>query len=174
MDAHDAREMTLELMEEHGLIRDGWRFAWSRGRRQLGCVQIAEKQNRQTGQKVTVRTLRLSRPHAEACPREQVRDTVLHEIAHALVGIEHGHDAVWKAKCVQIGAKPQRLAGEEASPGGHKYEIVCGACRQVVAKRFRRTSDHVLKRSYCKRCGMKAKGKLSLREADHSSVPSRG
>jgi len=162
MDAHDAREMALELMEQHGLIRDGWRFAWSRGRRQLGCVQIAEKKNRQTGQTVEVKTLRLSRPHAESCARALVRDTVLHEIAHALVGIEHGHDAAWKAMCRRIGAKPQRLANEESSPGGHKYEVTCGTCDRVLAKRYRRMAPDRLKRGYCRFCGTRSRGKLRL------------
>jgi len=160
MDAHDAREMALELMERHGLIRDGWRFAWSRARRQLGCVQITEKKNRSTGKRITIKTLRLSRPHAETCDEPAVRDTVLHEIAHALVGMEHGHDAVWKAKCVEIGARPERLAGEDASPGGHKYFIVCGVCEQVLGKRFRAMKAQRVRDAYCKHCGPGSRGKL--------------
>ncbi len=31
---------------------------------------------------------------------------ILHEIAHAIVGWEHHHNDVWKAKCVEIGARP--------------------------------------------------------------------
>lgn len=37
-----------------------------------------------------------------------IRDTILHEIAHALVGPNHCHDLVWKAKCLEIGATPRR------------------------------------------------------------------
>jgi hypothetical protein len=39
---------------------------------------------------------------------EEIVDTILHEIAHALVGPRHGHDTVWKAKCTDIGARPER------------------------------------------------------------------
>ena len=39
---------------------------------------------------------------------EEVRDTILHEVAHALVGPGHGHDTVWKATAAQVGARPQR------------------------------------------------------------------
>lgn len=30
-------------------------------------------------------------------------DTVAHEVAHALVGPAHGHDAVWRRKAVELG-----------------------------------------------------------------------
>ena len=38
---------------------------------------------------------------------KHVLDTILHEIAHALVGSHHKHDAVWKAKCKEIGCDPK-------------------------------------------------------------------
>jgi len=60
-----------------------------------------------------LRTLTVAGPDASPPPLsfsfeersdELVRDTLLHEIAHALVGTAHGHDEVWKAKCLEIGA----------------------------------------------------------------------
>src|SRR5262249_35413457 len=42
---------------------------------------------------------------------EEVTDTLLHEIAHALVGPGHGHDEVWRAKCREIGARPEACYG---------------------------------------------------------------
>ena len=41
--------------------------------------------------------------------KEEIVDTILHEIAHAIVGSKHGHDAVWKAVARRIGL-PQRPA----------------------------------------------------------------
>lgn len=38
---------------------------------------------------------------------EDIKDTVLHEIAHAIVGGKHHHNNVWKACCNKIGCKPQ-------------------------------------------------------------------
>lgn len=38
---------------------------------------------------------------------EDIKDTVLHEIAHAIVGGRHHHDCVWKACCNKMGCKPQ-------------------------------------------------------------------
>lgn len=55
------------------------------------------------------------------------RETMLHEIAHALVGGGHGHDAVWKAKALSIGSNGNRCADIEVEgpiigvcPAGHK------------------------------------------------------
>ena len=39
---------------------------------------------------------------------EAIKDTVLHEIAHAIAGGIHHHDRVWVACCNKIGAKPDR------------------------------------------------------------------
>ncbi len=38
------------------------------------------------------------------------KDTVLHEIAHALVYKNAGHNPVWQAKCNEIGAIPLELS----------------------------------------------------------------
>lgn len=37
-----------------------------------------------------------------------IRDTWLHEIAHALVGPDHGHDEVWRTKALAIGCDGKR------------------------------------------------------------------
>ena len=57
----------------------------------------------------------------------EVRETILHEIAHARVGASHGHDAVWQAEARRIGSTGRRLVdphapwrgdgGEPARPG---------------------------------------------------------
>jgi predicted SprT family Zn-dependent metalloprotease len=41
---------------------------------------------------------------------DKIKDTVLHEIAHAIVGGEHGHDRVWKDCAQRIGSTGSRLA----------------------------------------------------------------
>lgn len=39
---------------------------------------------------------------------EAIKDTVLHEIAHAMAGGHHHHDRVWVSCCNRIGANPSR------------------------------------------------------------------
>lgn len=41
---------------------------------------------------------------------DKIKDTVLHEIAHAIVGNNHYHDKVWKDCAQRIGSTGSRLA----------------------------------------------------------------
>ena len=56
------------------------------------------------------KTISISRPLCELNSDDEVRDTVLHEIVHALAWKRHGencgHDARWKKICVEVGARP--------------------------------------------------------------------
>lgn len=91
MDAYKAQQLALELMREHDLLADGWRFAWSRGKRQLGAAQIRRTRNRRTGQVIEEKTIKLSRHLVALNGEDEIRDTILHEIAHALAGLKNGH-----------------------------------------------------------------------------------
>ncbi len=122
-------------MDEHGL--HGWAFAFDRARVRAGACHFTD------------RRITLSRALAAAQEEHEVRETVLHEIAHALVGPRHGHDAVWRARARQIGASGERCyaAEEPLVPGrwqgrcalGHVVHrhrrpvrlLLCGRCRTV-------------------------------------------
>jgi len=162
MNLKQAAQLARQLMNDHGVTKDGWIFKWGNGKRQLGSCQV--KRNR-TSRQIEVKFIKLSRHLVRLNDDEEVRDTILHEIAHALVGIEHGHDAVWQAKCREIGAKPERLAGEEVTMVECRYRIVCGTCQKVLAKRHRRINASRLKKSYCKTCGVQSKGQLRLHDS---------
>jgi hypothetical protein len=58
-----------------------------------------------------------------------IRETLLHEIAHALAGAGHGHDAVWKQKCLEIGATPKRLSFDvDMRKAGGKHVAAAAEC----------------------------------------------
>ena len=71
---------------------------------------------------------------------DEFLDVIRHEYAHALVmlrdGKKHGHDAVWKAACREIGCRPDRLSSSEEAfeksskrkAEKAKYEIRCEGC----------------------------------------------
>ncbi|MFA9478152.1 SprT-like domain-containing protein [Phycisphaerales bacterium AB-hyl4] len=162
MHLHDAERLALTLMNEHGLIEKGWRFRWSRGKRQLGLAQIRRRPDRHTGQVGVVRTIRLSQHLVQLNGEAEVRDTILHEIAHALAGLEHGHDAHWQAVCRRVGAKPQRLADATVRTPIARYQVVCGRCRRVLATRHRRASRRWLQRAYCRHCGPETISRLNI------------
>src|SRR5512145_229105 len=45
----------------------------------------------------------LSSHHIDIHPEPDVVNTIRHEIAHALVGVGHGHDEVWAARAREVG-----------------------------------------------------------------------
>jgi predicted SprT family Zn-dependent metalloprotease len=129
-----ARKLALELMALHGL-RD-WQFAFNKRKRSLGLCCYA------------ARTIALSIYLVDRNNAEEIRDTILHEIAHALVGPGHGHDVVWKRKCVEVGARPQRCA-EADMPRG-RWQAHCGGCGTVFCRHRRPSQEQGW---FCRNCG---------------------
>lgn len=106
------------------------------------------------------RTIELSIHFVERNPEEEIRDTVLHEIAHALVGHRHGHGPVWQEKCLEIGARPVRC-GQAEMPEG-QWKARCGSC----GKQFdRHRKPRRLRGWFCQACGPD-RGKLVWRTVD--------
>lgn len=146
-----ARRLALKLMDKHGL--HDWGFAFNRGKRRAGvcfyplCNSLVNLPGR----------IELSVYHCELNPVEVVRDTILHELAHALVGPGHGHGEIWKAKCVEIGAKPERCfdADEVNMPRG-PWQARCFSCGKHFHRHRRPKS---LVGYFCKACGPE-KGQL--------------
>jgi predicted SprT family Zn-dependent metalloprotease len=130
-----ARSLALALMAEHGLF--GWSFAFNNRKRGLGLCRYEPK------------VIELSRYYAARNPIEHIRDTILHEIAHALVGPGHGHDAVWRAKCLEVGAVPVRC-GTADMPAG-RWHATCGGCGSNFQ---RHRKPRRLTGWYCRDCGV--------------------
>jgi predicted SprT family Zn-dependent metalloprotease len=128
------RQSALELMARHGL-RD-WTFAFNRRKRALGLCHYE------------TRTIELSIYLVDKNGPEEIWDTLLHEIAHALVGPGHGHDAVWKKKCLEIGAKPLRC-GQADMPSG-RWQARCESCGTHFS---RHRKPKRLQGWFCRTCG---------------------
>lgn len=82
------------LMNQHGL--GGWIIEWDRAKRRKGQTDYVK------------RTISLSYEYVRLNPESVVRNTILHEIAHALVGSGNGHNEVWRQKFISIGGNGQR------------------------------------------------------------------
>ena len=116
MNTLQAKKLAINLLDEHGLLDKGWSFEFDTAKRRFGVCRYESK------------VIGLSKPLTMANDLVQVKDTILHEIAHALCP-GHGHDSVWKKMCVEIGAKPERCyTAEDTNMIAGKYRAVCGGC----------------------------------------------
>src|SRR5437899_9457077 len=129
------------LLASFGLHQ--WSFAFNRRKAAMGMCYYYS------------RTIELSIHFVERNSHAEILDTLLHEIAHALVGPGHGHDAAWKRKCVQIGARPERVSHEVNMPDGRWQ----ARCRQCGLLHHRHRKPKCMKGWYCSPCG-KEHGKL--------------
>ena len=128
----DAEAMALRLMRAHGL--GDWRFDFDRAKTRAGIC------------KYDLHEIGLSRTLTQLHTEAEVRDTILHEIAHALVGPEHGHGPVWRAKALAIGCSAQRCVPDTAPRADAPWRGTCP--RGHVVTRWRRP-HRVLS---CRRC----------------------
>lgn len=48
-------------------------------------------------------------------PEEKQRDTLLHEVAHAIAGAGNGHNSIWRQIARRIGARPERCYDAETA-----------------------------------------------------------
>lgn len=135
MDLRDAYAMAEHLLVRHGL--PDWQVTFDSAKRRAGVCRYADK------------TIGLSGPLTALHSYDDVRDTVLHEIAHALAGPEHGHDAHWRKVAMGIGCSGDRCVSTDSPrvkaawlgvcSAGHTQErhkrpervITCGTCSHV-------------------------------------------
>jgi predicted SprT family Zn-dependent metalloprotease len=135
-------ELAWRLLAAHGL--PGWSFGFNRSKLHMGQCQYGP------------RLIMLSVHFVELNGDEAVLDTLLHEIAHALVGPGHGHDAAWQSKCREVGAKPERLSYEVNMPVG-PWQAVCPCCGRLHDRH--RRPKHMVGWSCCY-CG-RERGRLT-------------
>ncbi len=132
MELAHARALAGELFAEHGLT--DWTFAFDRAKRRAGVCRSHS------------RTISLSTALTLLHEEDEVRETLLHEIAHALVGPQHGHDEVWRATAMRIGSTGRRCVDASAPTVEGAWQGTCSAGH--VVSRHRRPERVLL----CTRC----------------------
>lgn len=135
MDKYDALTLARDLLKEFGL--PGWDVKLNKNKRQLGVC------------KESIKRIELSEHYVMMNPSDKVIDTILHEIAHALVGVAHGHDAVWKEMCRRIGCNPLSCEKSASMPDGD-WRADCAGCLKVFTRHRR---PKTLSGFYCTTCG---------------------
>lgn len=128
--------MISRLMLDHGLT--DWSFRWSSARRGFGTCCSQKKL-------ITISTVL-----ANVNTDERVRRTVLHEIAHALVGTRHGHDVVWRSMCLRIGGDGKTCWDRTTTVAvPAPWSGTCPVCH-TEHHRYRRPRLHL--KYFCRRC----------------------
>jgi predicted SprT family Zn-dependent metalloprotease len=130
------------LLAEHSL--QDWTFRVDYARNRLGSCHYAKRE-------ITV-----SRHFASHNDTDAIRETLLHEIAHALAGAGEGHGPKWQREARRLGIRARATNSSAVMPPP-KWSLQCTHCQQVVARRHRRVLD--LSRTRCAQCGI-AKGEL--------------
>lgn len=112
-----ATQLAVTLITHH--LPKEWKFDWNKRKSALGVCNFRKK------------TIYLSEYFLGRIPDDEIKDTILHEIAHALAFIEYkhaGHGWQWKLVCRRIGAKPDRTHKGEVQNQEHRYKIKCPVC----------------------------------------------
>lgn len=132
MDIQSARMLAEELLAASGLAE--WQVVIDRAKTRAGVCRYG------------ARVIGLSGPLTALHSADEVRDTILHEIAHALVGPAHKHDAVWRAEAARLGCSARTCLPTDAPKVPAPWVGTCPAGHTV--QRHRRPE----RSSSCPRC----------------------
>lgn len=132
MNVTAAFSLGKKLMKEHGL--NDWTFKMDKSKRRFGLCS-------------SKKFISLSAPLTEINDEDVVTDTILHEIAHALVGCSNQHNNLWQKKAVEIGASPVACykTTDVNVPIGN-WHGTCPGCKRV---RYQYSQPRVIRS-----CGM--------------------
>jgi len=129
MNTREAESLVYKYMAKHELP-DEWLFRWQNKKGALGTCSYNKKE------------IRLSKWYVELNDLISVRDTILHEIAHALSYVRYGskgigHGRLWKDICRQIGAVPKACSKENLNKPKNHYKYIDTCCCGITYKKHR-------------------------------------
>lgn len=149
MNLQRAQMMAEDLMGHYLSPLQGWGFKFDRSLTRLGQCDSRNY------------IISLGRYATEVNSEEAVLGTIVHEIAHALVGGHHGHDGIWRAKAIELGHSGERC-GKIAVKATPKAVVLCHSCNSTwnlyrVTKRY----TNNISQMWCNTCGReKSYGRL--------------
>lgn len=85
------------LIQQHGLDKNGWR---------MECINTRAITARCDHRKKRIQ-LSINFLYREEF---KIKNSILHEIAHAICGYQHGHSLVWQQVAQKIGCNGERCA----------------------------------------------------------------
>jgi predicted SprT family Zn-dependent metalloprotease len=123
MDWKQAQTIARDLMDAHGLSHVP--FVESNAKRQFGVTTYRVTRRFGTVVNEELLSIGLSKPLTEVNDEACVRDTILHEIAHAKAGHGAGHNYQWKLVAMGLGCNPSHTCGEGVKSVAGKYQATC-------------------------------------------------
>jgi predicted SprT family Zn-dependent metalloprotease len=147
MDIRKAKIMALTLIEKHlSDAKFDWQFEFNNAKRTFGQCVYGKKYGR------PFHMIKLSKPLVALNDEEQVRDTILHEIAHALDVEQRGyssHDYKWVSIARSIGCNGNRCYNvNDVEQPKSKYSLICNSCKPAYRKPKRKKACGVCCRKY--------------------------
>jgi predicted SprT family Zn-dependent metalloprotease len=139
MNLLEAKKLAIDLMSEHGILDQGWRFQYDNAKRRFGRCSYSTK------------TISLSKHLVLLNELEIVKNTILHEIAHALTP-GAGHSRIWQRKAIEIGCSGDRCYSSfEVQVPESRYISECKGCG-YTHKRHKMTDRLKYGKQSCGRC----------------------
>ena len=124
MNLHEAEELARQKMNEHGLY--AWSFEFDRSVNRRGLCNYSAKK------------ISLSKSLTQIRTEEAVLNTILHEIAHAIVGPFNGHGKVWFNKAVSIGCNGERCSSDVHEAIQPAFVGTCPGCSRTIERHRRK------------------------------------
>ncbi|MDE0300843.1 MAG: SprT-like domain-containing protein [Candidatus Poribacteria bacterium] len=140
----------LRLIREHEAasgLKKGWKFAFDLAPVRGGVCRHKQK------------LIALSVTYCLKASKEEIVDTILHEIAHAIVGPNHNHDEAWKSVARRIGCTAKRC--HQVDHTLPRWRGACGCGREWKRQRLSSRT----RRGYCPKC----KGRIAWQRGDTAS-----
>ena len=134
MDLKKAQDLCIALMQQYNLTsQTGWSFSWIKSLSCAGKCRYNRNASRQYYGGIIKLSVEITQIHSD----EEVRDTILHEIAHGLTPGHH-HDYVWQRKATEIGCSGSRCFDvceglKEVRLQKAKYIATCKLCGHVFS-----------------------------------------
>ena len=156
-----ATDFARTKLNEHGLKDWSVRLTCDERNSYLGICLYRDK------------TIMLNTHHVDIHPEKEVICTILHEIAHALVGPGYGHGPVWESKAREIGCDNTLPCSHldlpphviDAIRSGHSVEVIV---EEKKIEQIIRNVTHKVTRlqDKCPECGKVAKEKFAIETTD--------
>jgi len=144
MDHGLAMRTALDLMAQHG-VSGAYHFRWMTKKRTKGqCVPPIDGRPG---------LIQLSRDYVALNDIDMVRNTILHEIAHAMVGCQHAHNNVWRRQFIAIGGDGSRTVSPNVKDSTKTYVLNCPKGHALGTKKgYRMPTAYTAKAKRQARC----------------------